>query len=136
MGKITYGKDNFSSGYISHVQLFATSRTVAHQVPLSMAFSRQEYWSGYHSLFQEILPTQGSNPSLLHCRQILYHLSYPGSSGYVSQHKTIFHKAKWYTRAHGGKKLLENHKLVLFIYLLGKACLSFRKNLMRTNIGC
>ena len=26
------------------------------------------------------LPTQGSNPALLHCRQILYHLSYQGSS--------------------------------------------------------
>ena len=26
----------------SHVQLFATPRTVAHQVPLSMEFSRQE----------------------------------------------------------------------------------------------
>ena len=30
----------------SHVQLFATLRTVAHQAPLSMGFSRQEYWSG------------------------------------------------------------------------------------------
>ena len=30
----------------SHVQLFATSWTVAHQAPLSMGFSRQEYWSG------------------------------------------------------------------------------------------
>ena len=27
------------------VQLFATPRTVAHQDPLSMEFSRQEYWS-------------------------------------------------------------------------------------------
>ena len=26
-----------------------------------------------------IYPTQGSNPGLLHCRQILYHLSYQGS---------------------------------------------------------
>ena len=25
---------------------FATSWTVAHQAPLSMGFSRQEYWSG------------------------------------------------------------------------------------------
>ena len=31
---------------LSHVQLFATPWTVAHQAPLSMAFSRQEYWSG------------------------------------------------------------------------------------------
>ena len=29
----------------SHVWLFATLWTVAHQDPLSMAFSRQEYWS-------------------------------------------------------------------------------------------
>ena len=31
---------------LSHGQLFATPWTVAHQVPLSMGFSRQEYWSG------------------------------------------------------------------------------------------
>ena len=31
---------------LSHVQLFATPWTVDHQAPLSMEFSRQEYWSG------------------------------------------------------------------------------------------
>ena len=31
---------------LSHVQLFATPWTVAHQAPLSVGFSRQEYWSG------------------------------------------------------------------------------------------
>ena len=30
----------------------------------------------FHSLLQGIFPTQGSNPGLLHCRQILYHLSH------------------------------------------------------------
>ena len=30
----------------SHIQLFATLWTVACQVPLSVGFSRQEYWSG------------------------------------------------------------------------------------------
>ena len=30
----------------SPVRLFATSWTVARQVPLSMKFPRQEYWSG------------------------------------------------------------------------------------------
>ena len=30
----------------ARVQLFTTSWTVAHQAPLSMGFSRQEYWSG------------------------------------------------------------------------------------------
>ena len=29
-----------------HVRLFATPWTVTHQAPLSMDFSRQEYWSG------------------------------------------------------------------------------------------
>ena len=32
--------------HFSRVQLFATPWTVAHQGPLSMGFSRQEYWSG------------------------------------------------------------------------------------------
>ena len=50
------------------------------QAPLSMEFSRQEYWSkGYHSLLQEIFPTQGSNLGLPHCRQVLYRLNYQGS---------------------------------------------------------
>ena len=31
---------------LSRVRLFATPWTVAHQAPLSMGFSRQEYWSG------------------------------------------------------------------------------------------
>ena len=31
---------------LSHVRLFATPWTVAHQAPQSMGFSRQEYWSG------------------------------------------------------------------------------------------
>ena len=32
-----------------------------------------------HFLLQGILPTQGSNPGLSHCQQILYHLSHQGS---------------------------------------------------------
>ena len=31
---------------------------------------------GWHALFQGIFPIQGSNPSLSHCRWILYHLSH------------------------------------------------------------
>ena len=54
----------------------ATSWTVSLQALLSMGFSRQEYWRDCHSLLQEIFPTQGSNPGLLHCRQILHSLSH------------------------------------------------------------
>ena len=35
--------------------------------------------AGCHFLLQAIFPTHGLNPSLLHCRQILYHLSYQRS---------------------------------------------------------
>jgi len=34
---------------------------------------------GSHVRLQGISPTQGSNPGLLHCRWILYHLSHQGS---------------------------------------------------------
>ena len=60
---------------LSHVQLFATPWTAAHQALLSMKFPRQEYWS-CHFLLQGIFLAQGLNLHLLcllHCRQILYH---------------------------------------------------------------
>ena len=50
---------------LSHVRLFVTPWTVALSAPLSMEFSRQEYWSGLPFPLQGIFPTQGSNPSLL-----------------------------------------------------------------------
>ena len=49
--------------------------TVPHQAPLSMGFSRQKYWVAI-SFSRGIFPMQGSNPSLLHCRQTLYHRSH------------------------------------------------------------
>ena len=52
--------------------------TVACQGPLSMKFSRQESGVGCHFLLQGISQTQGWNPGLLHCRQILYCLSHQG----------------------------------------------------------
>ena len=54
----------------------ATLWTIARQAPLSVGFSRQEYWSGLSFPLQGIFPTQGLNPGLLHYRQILYHLCY------------------------------------------------------------
>ena len=64
---------------VSYVQLFVISWTVAHQAPLSLEFSRQEYWSGLPFPSPGDLLTQGSNPGLLHCWQVLHHLSYQGS---------------------------------------------------------
>ena len=59
---------------LSHVRLFATPWTIQ-----SMEFSRSEYWVGSLFLLRGIFPTQGSNPGLLHWRQILYQLSHQGS---------------------------------------------------------
>ena len=44
---------------LSHVQLFGTLWTVALQAPLSMGFSRQEYWSGLPSPPPGDLPKVG-----------------------------------------------------------------------------
>ena len=47
---------------LSRVQLFATPWTVAYQAPLSMGFSRQEYWSGLPLPSLEDLPHPGIEP--------------------------------------------------------------------------
>ena len=47
---------------LSRVRLFATLRTVAHQAPLSMGFSRQEYWSGLPFPSPGDLPNPGIEP--------------------------------------------------------------------------
>ena len=126
-------KDSVLCSLLSHVRLFVTPWIAAHQTPLSMEFSRQDYENGLpfpspgnlpnpgtergspalqadsllfeppgvgcslpdssvhgifsgkntgvgcHALFQGIVQTQELNPPLLcllHCRQILYPLSY------------------------------------------------------------
>ena len=50
---------------LSHVQLFATPWTVAHQAPTSMEFSRQEYWNGFPFPFPGNLPHPGAEPGSL-----------------------------------------------------------------------
>ena len=51
--------------HFSHVRLFATPWTVAHQAPLSMGFSRQEYWSGLPLSRPGHLPNPGIQPMSL-----------------------------------------------------------------------
>ena len=46
----------------SCVRLFATPWTVTHQAPLSMGFSRQEYWSGLPFPSPGDLPDPGFEP--------------------------------------------------------------------------
>ena len=68
----------------SHIQLFVTSWTIAYQAPLSMGFSRQEYWSGLPlpsprnlpdpgiepgspTLYADALPTEPPGKSIIRC---------------------------------------------------------------------
>ena len=50
-----------SINLLSHLQL-CEPWTVAHQAPLSMEFSRQEYWSGMPFPFPGDLPNPGIKP--------------------------------------------------------------------------
>ena len=49
----------------NRVQLFATPWTVAHQAPLPMGFSRQEYWSRLPFSPSGDLPNPGIKPASL-----------------------------------------------------------------------
>ena len=60
-----------------------------------MEFPKQEYCSVYHSILQGIFSTQGLNLGLLHCRQILYHLSQQGSPTYLYQSINYIEETPW-----------------------------------------
>ena len=59
------------------VQFFATPWTVSHPAPLSMRFSRQEYWSGLSCPPPGDLPHPRMEPTFSHVywidKQIVYH---------------------------------------------------------------
>ena len=69
---------------LSHVCLFVTPWAVAcTRLLRPWDFLGKSTGVGCHFLLQEIFPTQGSNPGLLHCRQMLYHLNHQGSPIYI-----------------------------------------------------
>ena len=49
----------------SHVRVFVTLWTIAHQAPLSIGFSSQEYWSGLPYPSPGHLPYPGVEPASL-----------------------------------------------------------------------
>ena len=75
-----------------------------------------------HFLLQGIFPTQGSDPGLLHCRQILYQLSYKGSPNTEpsDQHKVSSQ------RCCGHFHVSETFYLFILFYFLNlKYCIGF-----------
>ena len=64
---------------LSRARLFATSWAVAcTRLLCPWDFLGKSTGVGCHFFRQEIFLTQGSNPGLPHCRQMLYHLEPPG----------------------------------------------------------
>ena len=73
---------------------------------------------GSHFLLQGLFPTQGSNPDLLYCRQVLYQLSHQGSPVW---HMSVF---KWFHAYVGG--LPRHHCQVFRIQACPPPCCPFR----------
>ena len=69
---------------------------------------------GSHALLQGIFLTQRSNPGLLHCRQILYHLSYQGSPSNSSDDTSLKQNTSYIDFTLWFRKLLPN-------FILGSA---------------
>ena len=69
--------------WLSHVQLFATLWTIAHQAPLSMGFPRQEYWSGLPFPSPGDLPHPGIKPGPPTLQADSLPTEPPGSQGTV-----------------------------------------------------
>ena len=68
----------FTCSKLSPVRLLVIPRTVALQALLSMDSPGKNTGAGCHFLLRGIFLTQGLNPSLLHCRKTLNHLSHQG----------------------------------------------------------
>ena len=64
---------------LSRVRLFVIPWTVVYQALQPWDFPGKNTGVGCHFLLQEIFQTQGLNPCLPHCRQMLYRLSQQGS---------------------------------------------------------
>ena len=75
----------------SRVRLFAAPWTVARHAPLSMEFSRQEYWSGFPFLTQAHPPHPGIEPRSLESadRSFTTRATWETSVPFVNSHKLM-----------------------------------------------
>ena len=100
---------------LSHVRLFATPWTVAYHTPgifhgIFLDFPGKSTGVSCHFLLQGIFLTQGSNPGLPHCRQMLYHLSHQGSPGNTKALAWMFWLRKEFNCGAKGLILLEGSR--------------------------
>ena len=69
--------------HLSRIQLFVNPWTVAYQAPLSIRFSRQEYWSGLQFPYPRDLPNPRIEPASLAWKMDSLPLSCLGSPIYI-----------------------------------------------------
>jgi len=84
---------------------------------------------GNRFLLQGIFPTQGLNPGLLHCRQILYQLSHQGSL-YIYIYTYIYTYTPTPTRIH------TISSSSFFFFLLQPAPIYYLEKVLKTFIIC
>ena len=97
---------------LSCVRLFVTPWPVAHQAPLSMGDSSGKNTGvSCHALLQGIFPTQGSNPGLLHSRQIVYRMSHQRNPRILEWVAYPFSRASFWPRNRTGSPPLKVNSL-------------------------
>ena len=108
----------------SHVQLFPTLWTVAHQAPLPMGFSSQEHWSGLPCLSSGDLSDPGIKTpmSYISCigREVLYHQCHLESPMNITQNVN-YKSIKFVIK----EKSLPNPRSSRFLYMLSIRILYF-----------
>ena len=83
---------------------FVTPWTVAHQAPLSMEFSRQQYWSGLPFPSPGDLPDLGIEPRSPTLQAVPYHLSHLKSQSLRGE--PIFQKLQTASECHSVQNLI------------------------------
>ena len=81
---LSWSKPKLLCVLVSHVQLFVTPRIVAHHTPMSVEFSRQEYWSGLPFSSPGDLLNSGIEPGSPTLLEDLYCLNHWGSPSYFT----------------------------------------------------
>jgi len=85
--KLLYSKGNH---VLSRVQLFVTPWTVAHQAPLSMEFSRQEYWSSISYFRGSSWPRDRTHISCVSCIASRFFTTAPPGKPHKQNEKKIY----------------------------------------------
>ena len=144
----------------SCVWIFVTPWTVAHQAPLSMGFSRQEYWRGLPFSSPGDLPAPGIKPGYPALQEDSLHLSHQGSPNntyctlrvsYASMCLLVRHGSLFTRQYYKGRSFLSSIHLgcqhsarhvggteclcVERIYLIIPMVISFTKVLWETKIS-